>query len=44
MYLKPAAEKNVKMKWTDGIQYDDVYQRTKEEILLLKIIKNRRHS
>jgi len=34
----------LKIKWTDGIKYDDVYQRTKEQILLLKISKNRRRS
>jgi hypothetical protein len=34
----------LKIKWTDGITSDEVFQRTKEERLLLKIFKNRRHS
>ena len=37
-------EKNVKNKWTDKITNHEVFQRTKEERLLLKILKNRRHS
>ena len=34
----------LKIKWIDGIRNDKVFQRAKEEILLLKIFKNRRHS
>jgi len=34
----------LKIKWTDGITNDEVIQGTKEESLLLKILKNRRHS
>jgi hypothetical protein len=34
----------LKIKWTDRITNDEVFQRAKEEILLLKIFKNRRHS
>jgi hypothetical protein len=37
-------EKNVKIKWTDRITNDEVFQRAKEEILLLKLLKYRRHS
>jgi hypothetical protein len=37
-------EKNVKIKWTDGITNDEVFQRAKEERLLLKSLKSRRHS
>jgi hypothetical protein len=36
-------EKNVKIKWTDRIT-NDVFQRAKEERLVLKILKNRCHS
>jgi hypothetical protein len=36
-------EKNVKNKM-DRITNDEVFQRTKEERLLLKILTNRRHS
>jgi hypothetical protein len=34
----------LKIKWTDRITDDAVFQRGKEERLLLKILKNRRHS
>ena len=37
-------EKNVKNKMDDRITNDEVFQRTKEEILLLKILKIRRQS
>jgi len=33
----------LKIKWTDRIT-NDVFQRAKEERLLLKILKNRHHS
>jgi hypothetical protein len=34
----------LKIKWTDGTMNDEVFQRAKEEWLLLKILqKNRRH-
>ena len=33
-----------KIKWTDRITNDEVFRRAKEEGLLLKILKNRRHS
>ena len=33
-----------KIKRTDGITNDEVFQRAKEERLLLRILKNRRHS
>ena len=33
----------LKIKWTDRIMNDEVFQRAKEERLLLKILKNRRH-
>jgi hypothetical protein len=33
----------LKIKWTDRITNDEVFQRAKEERLLLKILKNRRH-
>jgi len=33
----------LKIKWTDRITFDEVFQRAKEERLLLKISKNRRH-
>jgi len=32
------------LKWTDRIMNDEVFQRVKEERLLLKILKNRPHS
>ena len=31
----------LKIKWTDGITNDEVFQRAKEEILPLKIKKNK---
>jgi hypothetical protein len=34
----------LKIKWTDRITNDEVFQRAKGERLLLKILKNRRHS
>ena len=34
----------LKIKWTDRITDDEVFQRAKEERLLLKILKNNRHS
>jgi len=34
----------LKIKWTDRIKNDEVFQRVKEERLLLKIHQNRRHS
>jgi len=34
----------LKIKWTDRITNDEVFQRAKEERLLLEILKNRRHS
>jgi hypothetical protein len=34
----------LKIKWTDRITNDDVFQRAKEERLFLKNLKNRRHS
>jgi len=34
----------LKIKWRDKIKNDEVFQRAKEERLLLKILKNRRHS
>jgi hypothetical protein len=34
----------LKIKWTDRIMNDEVFQKVKEERLLLKILKNRRHS
>ena len=37
-------ERNVKIKWADRITNDESFQRVKEERLLLKILKNRRHS
>jgi len=33
----------LKIKWTDRITNDEVFQRAKEERLLLTILKNRRH-
>jgi len=32
------------IKWTERIMNDEVFQRTKEERLLLNILKNGRHS
>jgi hypothetical protein len=34
----------LKIKWADRITNDNVFQRAKEERLLLRILKNRRHS
>jgi hypothetical protein len=34
----------LKIKWTKKITNDEVFQRAKEERLLSKILKNRRHS
>ena len=34
----------LKIKWTDRITNDEVFQGAKEERLLLKILKNRCHS
>jgi len=34
----------LKIKWTDRIMNNEVFQRAKEERLLLKILKNRCHS
>ena len=34
----------LKIKWTDSITNDEVCQRAKEERILLKFLKNRRHS
>ena len=34
----------LKIKWTNRITDDEVFQRAKEEGLLLKILKNRHHS
>jgi len=36
--------KGLKIKWTDRITNDEVFQRVKEERLLLQILNNRRHS
>jgi hypothetical protein len=33
----------LKIKWTDRITNDEVFQRKKEEILPLKALKHRRH-
>jgi hypothetical protein len=33
----------LKIKWTDGITNEEVFQRAKKERLFLKIFKNRRH-
>ena len=33
----------LKIKWRDRLTNDDVFQRAKEERLLLKFLKNRRH-
>jgi hypothetical protein len=34
----------LKIKWTDRITNDEVFQKAKEERVLLRILKNRRHS
>jgi len=34
----------LKIKWTDRITNDDVFQRAKEERLLFKTVKNKPHS
>jgi hypothetical protein len=34
----------LKIKWTDRITYDEVFQRAEEERLLIKVLENRRHS
>jgi len=34
----------LKIKWTDRIKNDEIVQRSKEERLLLKVLKNRCHS
>jgi hypothetical protein len=34
----------LKIKWTDRIKNDEIFQKSKEERLLLKVLKNRRHS
>jgi hypothetical protein len=34
----------LKIKWTDGVRKDEVFQRAKEGRLLLKILQDRRHS
>jgi hypothetical protein len=34
----------LKIKWTDRITNEEVFQRVNEERLLLRILKNRRHS
>ena len=34
----------LKIEWTDRITNDEVFQRAKEDRLLLKILKDRRHS
>jgi hypothetical protein len=34
----------LKIKWTDSITNSEVFQRAKEERLLLKLLKNRHHS
>ena len=36
--------RTLKIKWADRITNDEVFQRAKEERLLLKILKNERHS
>ena len=41
--METQSEKNIK-KWKDRIKNDEVFQRAKEERLLLKILKNRRRS
>ena len=35
--------RTLKIEWTDRITNDEVLQKVKEERLLLKILKNRRH-
>jgi hypothetical protein len=37
-------ERMLKIKWTDRRTNDEVFQRAKEERLLLKTLKNRCHS
>jgi hypothetical protein len=37
-------EQCYKIKWTDRITNDEVFQRAKEDRLLLGILKNRSHS
>ena len=37
-------ERKVKVKWTDRISNDEVFQTAKEERRLLRVLKNRRHS
>jgi hypothetical protein len=44
MYFNIVLGKNVKNKITDRVTKDEVFQRAKEEKLLLIILKNRRHS
>jgi len=39
----PCWRRMLKIKWTERITNDEVLQRAKEERLLLKISKNRRH-
>jgi hypothetical protein len=34
----------LQIKWTDRIMNEEVFQRVKEERLLLKTLNNRRHS
>jgi hypothetical protein len=34
----------LKINWTDRIKNEEVFQRAKEERLLLKVLQNRRHS
>jgi hypothetical protein len=34
----------LKIKWTDRIMNEEIFQRVKEERLLLKTLNNRRHS
>ena len=34
----------LKIKWTDRITNEEVFQRVKEERILLKMLNNRRHS
>jgi hypothetical protein len=41
MHLKHGAGRMLEMKLTDRITNDKVFQRAKEERLLLKILKNR---
>ena len=36
--------RTLKIEWTDRITNNEVFQKAKEERLLLKILKNRRHS